>query len=215
MAGKTRSEREERVRKILEILEIEYPDAGISLDFNTPFELLVATILAAQCTDERVNLVTEDLFVKYRSPQDYLDVPLEELEKDIHSTGFFKNKSKSIRNLSKGLIERFDNIVPDDIDSLVSLYGVGRKTANIILGNAFGKNAIAVDTHVKRVSTRLGLAHSNDPDKIEAELCEIVQPAKWTMFTHLLVFHGRRCCKSRKPMCGECPIFDLCRFDEK
>ncbi len=187
----------------------------MSLDFGTPFELLVATVLAAQCTDERVNLVTRDLFLKYTSPRDYLDVPVEELERDIHSTGFFRNKAKSIRNLSGDLIEKFDGKVPDDIDSLVSLYGVGRKTANIILGNAFGRDTIAVDTHVKRVSTRLGLASSEDPDRIEAELREVVPGGKWTLFTHLVVFHGRRCCKAKKPTCGECRLFDLCRFGEK
>ncbi len=202
-------------KRLIEELETEYPGAGITLDFSTPFELLIATILAAQCTDERVNQVTKDLFVKYRSPEDYFNVPLEELEADIRPTGFYRNKAKSISNLSKILVENFGGTVPDDLESLVSLPGVGRKTANIVLGNVFGREAIAVDTHVKRVSRRLALTRENDPDKIELDLCEVIPGAKWTLFSHLLIFHGRRCCKSRKPLCGKCCLFEICQFEEK
>jgi endonuclease-3 len=202
-------------KRLIEGLETEYPDAGITLDFSTPFELLIATVLAAQCTDERVNQVTKDLFVKYRSPEDYFSVSLEELEADIRPTGFYRNKAKSIRNLSKILVENFGGTVPDDLESLVSLPGVGRKTANIVLGNVYGREAIAVDTHVRRVSRRLGLTREDDPDKIELDLCEIIPGEKWTMFSHLLIFHGRRCCKSRKPLCGKCCLFEICHFEEK
>ena len=202
-------------KAVVEVLEKAYPDAGITLDFTTPFELLVATILAAQCTDERVNRVTRGLFAKYRSPDDYLRVPSEELEADIHPTGFYRNKTRSIRGMSSALVERFDGRVPDDLDSLTSLPGVGRKTANIVLGNAFGQQAIAVDTHVGRVSTRLGFAPPGDPDRIEAALRELVPRENWTLFTHLLVFHGRRCCRSKTPRCGECPLFKVCAWEEK
>jgi endonuclease-3 len=212
-AGKTTGTSEGR--KLVEILEAEYTDARITLDFETPFELLIATILAAQCTDERVNQVTETLFVKYRTPRDYFRVPIEELEKDIHPTGFYRNKARNLRNLARILEEKFGGEVPDDLDALVSLPGVGRKTANIVLGNAFARDAMAVDTHVKRVSTRLGLTRETDPDRIEKDLRRILPKEKWTLSTHLLVFHGRRCCKARKPMCGMCPIYKMCRFEEK
>lgn len=215
MAGKSGRVGRIQGRKLIEALETEYPDAGITLDFKTPFELLIATILAAQCTDERVNRVTKDLFVKYRTPHDYFGVPLEELEQDVRPTGFYRNKAKSISDMSKNLVEKFDGVVPDNRESLVSLPGVGRKTANIILGNAYGKEAIAVDTHVRRVSRRLGLARESDPDKIERELCDIIPREKWTLFSHLLIFHGRRCCKSRRPLCGKCRLFDMCQFGEK
>jgi len=203
------------IKRILESLEAAYPDAGITLDFSSPFELLVATILAAQCTDERVNRVTRDLFNKYRSPEDYLRVPVEELEKDIRPTGFYRNKAGSIRGMCRALVDRFDGRVPRKVDDLLSLPGVGRKTANIIIGNAFGGEAIAVDTHVKRVSLRLGFSSSKDPDKIEEDLRNAFPMEKWTHLTHLLVFHGRMCCKSRRPLCGRCSLFDECRFDEK
>ena len=215
MEGKRGRRGKKPADRILDILEAEYPDAGITLDFGTPFELLIATILAAQCTDERVNRVTPTLFAKYRTPEDYGAVSQEELEADIRPTGFYRNKARSIRRLADVLVERFGGRVPDDIDSLVSLPGVGRKTANIVLGNAFGKDALAVDTHVRRVSRRLGLARSDDPDEIEAELCEVVPPGRRTLATHLLVFHGRRCCRSRRPLCGKCPLLDLCGFEEK
>jgi endonuclease-3 len=162
-----------------------------------------------------VNLVTSSLFAKYRSPRDYLQVPPEELEEDIRSTGFYRNKARSLRGICSALLDEFDGAVPETVESLVTLPGVGRKTANIVLGNAFEKNAVAVDTHVGRVARRIGLASSDDPDVIEKELQDCIPRKKWTKVSHLLVFHGRRRCKSRKPLCGTCPLFDLCRFDER
>jgi endonuclease-3 len=215
MAGRKKGRGTPRGRRLIEALEAAYPDAGITLDFGSPFELLVATVLAAQCTDERVNGVTGRLFAKYRVPRDYYGVPIEELEEDIRPTGFFRNKAKSLRNLSKALDERHGGEVPEDLESLVALPGVGRKTANIILGNAFGRNALAVDTHVRRVATRLGLTAERDPDRIESDLREIIPEDRWTRSTHLMIFHGRRCCRARRPACGRCPLYTGCRFEEK
>ena len=207
------AEAKARVLKIFPILRKAYPDARVSLDFTTPLELLVATILAAQCTDARVNIVTQDLFQKYRKAEDWLTVSQEELENDIRSTGFFRNKAKSIQKTCAAIIETFDGQVPQTMDELLTLNGVGRKTANVILGNCFGVQGIVCDTHVIRLSRRLGLSANSDPVKLEFDLMEIVPRNKyggWTMFSHCLVFHGRAVCNARKPNCSACPIADAC-----
>ena len=196
--------------KVLDILQKEYPDARVTLDFKDPLQLLIATILAAQCTDERVNQVTKDLFKKYRKASDYARADLKTLEGEIRSTGFFRNKAKSITGCGQALVEKFNGQVPRTLEELTSLPGVGRKTANIILGNAFGQQAIAVDTHVKRVTHRLGWAKSDDPDKIEFELMEVIPQNRWTLGCHQIVFHGRRVCMAKKPKCSICPVNKLC-----
>jgi endonuclease-3 len=198
------------VVKVLDILQKEYPDARVTLDFKDPLQLLIATILAAQCTDERVNQVTKDLFKKYREALDYARADLKTLEGEIRPTGFFRNKAKSIIGCGQGLVEKFNGKVPRILEELTSLPGVGRKTANIILGNAFGQQAIAVDTHVKRVTHRLGWAKSDDPDKIEFELMEVIPQNRWTLGCHQIVFHGRRVCMAKNPQCPTCPVAKLC-----
>ena len=202
--------RNDVVVKVLDILQKEYPDARVTLDSQDPLQLLIATILAAQCTDERVNQVTKELFKKYRKASDYARADLKTLEGEIRSTGFFRNKAKSIIACSQALEEKFNGKVPRSLEELTSLPGVGRKTANIILGNAFGQQAIAVDTHVKRVTHRLGWAKSDDPDKIEFELMEIIPQNRWTLGCHQLVFHGRNVCVAKKPKCSICPVNKLC-----
>jgi len=196
--------------KVLDILRKEYPDARVTLDFKDPLQLLIATILAAQCTDERVNLITRDLFRKYPKAPDYARADLKILEGEIRSTGFFRNKAKSIIGCGQALVQKFNGQVPRTLEELTSLPGVGRKTANIILGNAFGRQAIAVDTHVKRVTHRLGWAKSDDPDKIEFELMEVIPQARWTLACHQIVFHGRRVCMAKNPQCSTCPVAKLC-----
>jgi endonuclease-3 len=196
--------------RVLDILEKEYPDARGTLDFKTPLQLLIATILAAQCTDERVNLVTKDLFKKYRTAQDYARADAGKFEAEIRSTGFYHNKARSIIHCCQMLVSQFQGQVPETLDELTSLPGVGRKTANIILGNAFDKQAIGVDTHVKRVSNRLGWSKANDPDKIEFELMEVIPQDRWTKACHQLVFHGRRVCVAQKPRCSTCPVAKYC-----
>ena len=196
--------------KILGILQREYPDARVTLDFKDPLQLLIATILAAQCTDARVNLVTKDLFKKYPKTSDYARADLKTLEGEIRSTGFFRNKAKSIIGCGQALVQKFNGQVPRTLEELTTLPGVGRKTANIILGNAFGQQAIAVDTHVKRVTHRLGWAKSDDPDKIEFELMEVIPQNRWTLACHQIVFHGRRVCMAKKPQCSTCPVAKLC-----
>jgi endonuclease-3 len=196
--------------KVLDILQKEYPDARVTLDFKDPLQLLIATILAAQCTDERVNQVTKELFKKYRKASDYARADLETLEGEIRSTGFFRNKAKSIIGCGQALVDKFNGQVPRILEELTSLPGVGRKTANIILGNAFGQQAIAVDTHVKRVTHRLGWAKSDDPDKIEFELLEVIPRDRWTLGCHQIVFHGRRVCTAKNPQCPACPVTKLC-----
>ena len=196
--------------KVLDILQKEYPDARVTLNFQNPLQLLMATILAAQCTDERVNLVTKDLFKKYRTAVDFAKADLHTLEEEIRSTGFYHNKAKSIIRCGKDITEKFSGEVPRTLEDLASLAGVGRKTANIILGNAFGQQAIAVDTHVKRVTHRLGWAKSEDPDKIEFELMEVIPKERWTLACHQLVFHGRNICVAKKPKCSLCPVTKLC-----
>jgi len=202
----------QKVKKILKILEREYPHAKITLDFKNPLELLIATILAAQCTDERVNLVTKDLFKKYRKAEDYVKVDMGELEEDIRKTGFYKNKAKAIKGCCRKIFEDFKGKVPKTLSELTSLSGVGRKTANIVLANAYKKDTISVDTHVKRVSKRLGLAQSEDSDRIEEELCKVIPKEKWSRTTHLLVFHGREICHAKKPKCEGCPLMEYCSY---
>ena len=201
---------QERVKRIIRILEKEYPDARTALHFNNPLELLVATVLSAQCTDERVNQVTRDLFKKYRSAKDYARADLSELEKDILSTGFYRNKAKAIKKICAGLVDRFDGQVSSNLDDLVSLPGIGRKTANLVLGEAYGIPGIVVDTHVLRLARRIGLTDRKDPFKVEFDLMEIVPKNQWTRFSNLLICHGRAVCTSRKPNHNVCRIVDLC-----
>ncbi|MDQ1728543.1 MAG: endonuclease [Pyrinomonadaceae bacterium] len=204
-------ELKQRARKIITLLKRAYPDARCSLNHANAFELLIATILSAQCTDARVNIVTQDLFRKYRRPEDYLRVPARELERDIRTTGFFRNKTKSIQGTAKLLTEEFDGRVPETIEELLELPGVARKTANVVLGNAFGNPAgVVVDTHVTRLSHRLGLSTQKTAEKIELDLVEIVPQKEWVMFPHLMIAHGRAICKARNPLCAECPIEKLC-----
>ena len=204
-----------RARKLIRILEREYPDAKIALDFGSPLELLVATILAAQCTDERVNQVTKVLFKKYLSAADYARADPAAVEREIHSTGFYKAKARAIIGMAKDLVARHRGQVPQTLEELVALPGVGRKTANVFLGNAYGQPAIAVDTHVFRVSQRLVLAKSDDPEQVHAQLCLVLPKPKWTQITYLLTTHGRRICQARKPACPECPVRALCPWPEK
>jgi len=204
-----------RARKIMSRLARVYPDARTELRFSTPLELLVATILSAQCTDERVNAVTALLFPRYRSAQDWAGVALPDLERGIHSTGFFRAKARSIVGMAKALVERHGGEVPRSLDELVALPGVGRKTANVVLGNAFGIPALAVDTHVFRVSQRLGLARGDDPEVIHDQLCLVLPRPTWTQASHLLILHGRRVCFARKPACPTCPVVALCPWAGK
>jgi endonuclease-3 len=200
---------------ILDILEQTYPTARCSLDFSNPLELLVATVLSAQCTDERVNQVTEGLFEKYREAGDYANSALDELEEDIRSTGFFRNKAKSIKNCTGLLVEKFDGQVPSSLEELVKLPGIGRKTANVILGNVFGIPGIVVDTHVGRISQRIGLSKQKDPVKIEFDLMAVVPSERWTKLSHQLIAHGRQICMARKPKCPECPLLTHCDFGQQ
>jgi endonuclease-3 len=205
-----------RAKKLLAILESTYPDARVTLDYKNPFQLLIATILAAQCTDERVNQVTKHLFKKYRTPHDFATANPAELEEAIRPTGFYRNKTKSIIGCCKRLVEKHGGQVPKTMEELIQLPGVWRKTANILLGNAFGMNeGIAVDTHVTRVSNRLGLAQSDKQDKIEQQLCRVIPRDKWTLITHLLIFHGRTICKAQRPACPHCPVHHLCPWPHK
>ena len=201
---------QERIKNIITHLKKRYPDAQCALNFSNPLELMVATILSAQCTDERVNKVTKDLFKKYKKVEDYAKALPEVLEREIRSTGFYKNKAKSIISCGRAIVEKHGGKVPSTMEELVQLGGVGRKTANVILGNAFGIPGIVVDTHVKRVAFRLGLTANQDPVKIEYDLMELLSRKEWTQFSHLLVFHGRYTCMARKPLCGECVIESLC-----
>ena len=207
----SKSQRKERTEKIIKLLKRAYPDARCALNHSNAFELLVATILSAQCTDERVNIVTADLFRKYRKPEDYLKVPATELQQDIRTTGFFRNKTKSIQGACKMLVEEFGGEVPRTMEELLKLPGVARKTANVVLGVAYGiAEGIVVDTHVSRLSHRLGLTKQKDAGKIEMDLMELVPRRDWILFAHLLIFHGRRICKARRPLCEECVIEKLC-----
>lgn len=200
-----------RTREVIKRLKRAYPHAKCSLNHSNPFELLVATILSAQCTDERVNIVTADLFRKYSKPEDYLKVSPRELEKDIQSTGFFRNKTKSIQGASKVLTEQYGGQVPHTMEELLELPGVARKTANVVLGNAFSiKAGVVVDTHVTRLSHRLAFTQQKTAEKIELDLIELVPKKDWVIFPHLLIAHGRKICKARNPLCAECPVEKQC-----
>jgi endonuclease III len=202
---------EERAPEIIRRLSAAYPDAKVALRFSDPLEMLVATILSAQCTDERVNQVTESLFRKYRTPRDYLRVPESELAADVKPTGFFNQKTRSIRGACQRIVEVYGGEVPDTMEELVTLPGVARKTGNIVLGNGFGKvEGIAVDTHVRRVSQRLGFTEQTDPDKIERDLMRLIPRARWFDFTYVLIDHGRSVCVARTPKCEICPVNHLC-----
>jgi endonuclease-3 len=204
-----------RAKKIVRELKKAYPDAKIALDFGNPLELLVATILAAQCTDERVNMVTPDLFKKYPTARHYARAAPETFEQEIRSTGFFRSKTRSIIGMARALVDKHGGEVPKTREALTSLPGVGLKTANVVLGNAFGGQAIAVDTHVFRISQRLGLARSEEPDEIHDQLTDVLPKGEWTLTCHLLTTHGRRCCVARKPLCPACPVRALCPWPEK
>jgi endonuclease-3 len=201
----------ERAREIYDRLAEHYPDAKCALDYRTPYQLLVATILSAQCTDKRVNMVTPALFKRYRTPAAMADANPEELEEMIKSTGFFRNKTKSLLGMSRALVERHGGRVPEQLDALVKLPGVGRKTANVVLGNAFDVNeGVVVDTHVTRLSQRLGFTRQTDPVRIEQDLMRLFPTERWTMLAHLLIEHGRRICDARKPKCESCFLNDVC-----
>ena len=201
----------DRVAQLIEIFPQVYPDAHTELNFKNPLQLLIATILSAQCTDKRVNMVTPALFKKYRTAADYAKAPPAEMEKAIQSTGFFRSKTKSIRGATSTIVEKFAGRVPDSMEKLRELPGVGRKTANVVLGNAFHKDeGIVVDTHVMRLSQRLGLTKQTDPEKIERDLMKLVPQKHWTVWSHWLIWHGRRRCYARKPDCSQCEVFRLC-----
>lgn len=203
-----------KAQVILKLLEQHYPAAHCTLDFADPLQLLVATVLSAQCTDERVNKVTPEIFKKYPAAADYAAAPLAELEEVFHSTGFYRQKAKSIKQICQTLVDRFDGQIPPSREELVKLPGIGRKTANVILGNAFGIPGIVVDTHVGRVSQRLGLTANTDPVKIEFDLMALVPQAKWTKFSHQLISHGRQICTAKKPKCLECFLLPHCNFGQ-
>jgi len=200
----------ERVKTIWPILKKTYPQAKCALEHTNPLELLIATILSAQCTDVRVNIVTKTLFKKYKSAEDWANAPLEQIEQDIKSTGFYRNKAFNIKNACQKIIGDYNGKVPDTMDELLKLNGVGRKTANVVLGNAFGTAGIVCDTHVIRLSRRLGLSANSDAVKLEFDLMEIVPKKNWTLFSHLIVFHGRNVCQARKPKCDICQIAEYC-----
>jgi endonuclease-3 len=204
--------KEEKSKRILGALEKEFPEARIALTFSNPLELLIATILSAQCTDERVNKVTPSLFNRFKNAKEYAEADLHELEEIIRPTGFFKNKAKSIIGCCKKIVSDFNGAIPETVEAFTALPGVGRKTANVVLGSAFGQDAIAVDTHVKRVSQRLGLTQNQDPDKIEKDLQEIISKDWWTKTTILFILHGRHTCKARNPQCNACPIQEYCSY---
>ncbi len=200
-----------RARKIIELLEKRYPNAKTALNFTNPLEILIATMLSAQTTDVTVNTVTQNLFKKYRTPEDYATANMKELEQDIHSTGFYHNKAKNLKNCCKLLVEKFHSQVPKTMDELLELPGVARKTANIVLYNAYGKVVgIAVDTHVRRLSERLGLTEQKDQDKIEQDLMQLTPKDKWMELTDLLIFHGRQVCMAKKPKCDVCVLNKIC-----
>jgi len=207
----TRLDKKARVLKIIELLEKEYSDAKTALAYSSPLELLVATILSAQCTDKRVNIVTEALFKKYRTTEDYANADLEKLEEDIRPTGFYRNKAKNIKKCCRILVEKFNSEVPRTMEQILELPGVARKTANVVLSNAYGViEGIAVDTHVRRLARRLGLTEHKDANKTEINLMNIVPKTHWMRITDLLIFHGRNVCVARKPKCGICVLNKLC-----
>lgn len=201
-----------RVNKIIELLNEKYGHLGCALNYRTPFELLIATMLSAQTTDITVNKATEVLFKKYNTPEDFINISLEELENYIKTCGFYKNKAKNIKEASKIILEKYNGVVPDTLEELVKLPGVGRKTANVVLSNAFGKDAIAVDTHVFRVSNRIGLAKANNVDETELQLMKNIPKEWWSRAHHMLIWHGRHICSARKPKCEECIISSYCDY---
>jgi len=205
----------EKVAPILKLLDQHYPDAHVTLDFTNPLEMLVATVLSAQCTDVRVNQVTPALFARYPTAKDYAETPLEELEEMIRPTGFFHNKAKSIKALSQKLVENYGGEVPASLDKLVELPGIGRKTANVVLGNAFGIPGIFVDTHLGRVAQRLGLTKEKDPVKIEFDLMPLIPKERWVKFSHQMIWHGRQICTARNPKCPPCPLLPHCDYGQK
>lgn len=203
--------KKERAAEVVRRLSIEYADAECALVHSSPFELMIATILSAQCTDERVNIVTADLFRKYRGPAEFAAADIRELERDVHSTGFFRNKAKNIQAACRRLLEVYGGEVPQTMEDLLTLGGVARKTANVVLGNAFGIAAgVVVDTHVGRLSRRLGLTKNEDAVKVEKDLQKLILREHWIMFPHWMIYHGRRVCDARKPKCGECLLADIC-----
>lgn len=209
--GEKKAERRERVEEIIRRLWEEYPDATTSLKHSNPYELLVATILSAQCTDERVNMVTPELFERYPTPEELAGARPEDVEEIIRSTGFYRQKTRSLLGMAESVVEDHDGEVPSTMKELVRLRGVGRKTANVVLGNAFGKDeGVVVDTHVKRISGRLGLTRETTPEKIEEDLMALVPETSWTYLPHLFIFHGRAVCKAPTPLCPDCVIADLC-----
>ena len=211
METETELDKRTSVMNIIELLEKEYPEAKTALHYSSPLEILVATILSAQCTDKRVNIVTKSLFKKYKTAEDYANADLAELEEDIRSTGFYRNKAKNIKGSGRMLVEKYNSQVPRTMNELLELPGVARKTANIVLSNAYGViEGIAVDTHVRRLSKRLGLTENTDPNKIEADLIEIVPKSHWKRITNLLIFHGRNVCMARKPKCSICSLNKIC-----
>jgi endonuclease-3 len=205
----------EKIGPILKLLDEHYSKVYVTLDFTNPLELLVATVLSAQCTDERVNQVTPNLFKKYPNAAAYANAPLEELEQDIRSTGFYHQKAKSIKAICQTLVDQYDGQVPKSMEELVQLPGVGRKTANVILGNAFGIPGIVVDTHCGRVSQRIGLTSQKTPEKIEADLMELVPRERWTKFSLQLIWHGRAICTARNPKCPKCPLLPHCDYGQQ
>ena len=207
----TRLGNETKVLNIVKLLEKEHPNAKIALQYTNPLELLIATILSAQCTDERVNIVTKTLFEKYKTAEDYANANAKELEEDIRSTGFYRNKARNIKKCCQMLVEKFDSQVPRTMEEMLELPGVARKTANVVLSNAYGiVEGIAVDTHVRRLAKRLGLTENEDPNKIEEDLMEIVPKTYWMRIADLLIFHGRRICEAKKPKCGICILNKIC-----
>jgi endonuclease-3 len=204
-----------RINNILEILKSAYPGVRTALHHRNPLEMMIATILSAQCTDKRVNQVTRRLFNQLRTARDFAEVPLSELEEMIRPTGFYRNKAKSIKACCRALLERHGGEVPDNMEALIQLPGIGRKTANVILGNAFGIPGIVVDTHVRRVSQRIGLTAESDPVKIEFDLMAVIPRKEWIDYSHQMIWHGRALCKARKPNCPECPLRELCDHGRK
>lgn len=210
--AKAKKKNRENIKKILDILEQTYPDAECELNYTSAFELLIATILSAQCTDVRVNKVTEELFKKYNKPEDFAKLSTAEISEEIKSCGLFKSKAQKIKETSVILCSNYGGEVPDNMEELIKLPGVGRKTANVVLSNAFGVDAIAVDTHVFRVSNRIGLVKTDTPEKTEFELMKVLPKKRWSKAHHLIIFHGRRICKARKPECNVCPIVEYCDY---
>lgn len=211
MPRESTAQKTARTQKIIAALKRAYPNAHCELNFSSPLELLIATILSAQCTDKRVNIVTAELFKKYRTAKDFAEADISELEKDIRSTGFYKNKARNIKACCAALVEKFGGEVPRTMEELHALAGVGRKTANVVLGNAFGINeGVVVDTHVTRLGNRLGIVKGTDAVKLEQDFIKLVPREDWTLFSHWLIWHGRRRCDARKPNCAECEIVNLC-----